>query len=54
MSKKQTCACHKQIIWSFAKPTIIVCEDCEKTFHYTAFKCDQCHGELTFFVKEGR
>ena len=52
MSKKETCACHKQIVWFYEKPTVIVCEDCEKTFHYTAFECDLCQGKLTHFVKE--
>ena len=46
-----SCACGKQIVWFFDKPTIIVCEDCEKTFHYTAKVCD-CGKKLTYFTKE--
>ena len=52
MTEIQNCACHKQIIWFLEKPTIVVCEKCEKTFHYTDEKCDECGGELTYFVKE--
>jgi rRNA maturation endonuclease Nob1 len=49
---KCNCACHSQIVWFFDKPTVIVCKECEKTFHYTAQKCDECGGRLTSFVQE--
>ena len=48
------CACHKQIVWFFDKPTIIVCEQCEKTFHFTDKRCDECKGKLTEFTREQR
>ena len=50
--KKCNCACCTQIVWFFDKPTVLVCEECEKTFHYTAKKCDCCNKELTHFTKE--
>lgn len=47
------CACGKQIVWYFnGKPTVIVCEKCEKTFYWTAKKCDICGGKLTYFTKK--
>ena len=49
---KENCACHKQIIWFFEEPTIIVCEKCEKTFHFQAEKCDICGGKLSEYVKK--
>ncbi len=46
------CECGKQIVWFFEKPTVIVCERCEKTFHYKSKFCDICGGKLTRLVKE--
>lgn len=46
------CACLKQIVWFFEKPTIIVCEKCEITLHYEDQKCRICGGKLTKFVKK--
>ena len=51
-NKDCNCACFKQIVWFFEKPTVIVCEKCEKTFYYTATKCDVCSGELSHYTKE--
>ncbi len=50
--EKRNCACYKQIVWFFEKPTIIVCEKCEKTFHYLAKYCNECGGQLSYYVKE--
>ena len=44
------CACHKQIIWFFDEPTIIACPTCEKTFHSTDNKCNECGGDLLNFT----
>jgi len=49
---KEICACHKQIVWFFDKPTIIVCENCERTFHYTYKICPECGLNLSYFIKE--
>ena len=47
-----TCECHGQIVWFFDKPTIYVCEACEKTVYYKHEKCPTCKGKLTEFVKK--
>jgi len=49
---KKTCACDKQIVFFFEKPTIIVCEDCEVTLYYDADKCPHCGKKTTEFVKK--
>jgi len=46
------CACYKQIVWYFEKPTVIVCERCEKTFNYLDKVCNECGGKLSYFVKD--
>ena len=46
------CACHKQIVWFFGKPTVIVCESCEKTFYHDVKYCDECDDKVTYFTKE--
>lgn len=45
------CACHNQIVWHFDQATVIVCEECERTFHYTDKICPHCNGELTEYVR---
>ncbi len=50
--KYKDCSCHKQIVWFFEKPTVIVCEKCEKTFHYSDEKCDICGGVLTEYQRK--
>jgi uncharacterized OB-fold protein len=45
------CACNSQIIWHFDQPTIMACENCEITFHYTVERCPHCGEEPTEFVK---
>ena len=46
------CACNKQIIWFFDEPTIIACENCEKTFYYNVKHCPDCGKKTTEFVKK--
>tara|TARA_R100001244_G_scaffold104496_3_gene77522 strand:- start:959 stop:1150 length:192 start_codon:yes stop_codon:yes gene_type:complete len=46
------CACHKQIIWFFEHPTIIACENCERTFYYKVENCPKCGKETTEFIKK--
>ena len=49
---KQNCAFHKQIVWFFDKPTVIVCESCERTFYHDITICPECRDEVTYFTKE--
>ncbi len=50
--QREVCACHKQIVWFFDQPTVIVCKECERTFHYQDKSCPECGGELTEFVEK--
>ncbi len=47
------CACHKQIVWFFDKPTVVVCKKCEKTFYHDVTHCNECGKPVTYFVEEG-
>jgi len=48
----KNCACHKQIIWYFDKPTIVACINCERTFYHDVVNCPECDEKITYFVKE--
>lgn len=48
---EKNCACNKQIIWFFDKPTIVACENCEITFYYDRI-CPYCGEEVSYFVEE--
>ena len=48
----KSCACNKQIVWFFEKPTIIVCKDCEITFFYDVEECPHCNKKTTSFIEE--
>lgn len=43
------CACNKQIVWFFEKPTIIACKNCEITFYHDVKVCPYCHKEVSYF-----
>ena len=53
-NKVKNCACHKQIVWFFDEPTIIACEDCERTFYHNVTTCPACGKKTTEFVKKER
>ncbi len=44
------CMCHKQIVFFFDQPTVIVCPTCEKTFHTEDKICYACDGDLVHFT----
>jgi uncharacterized OB-fold protein len=46
---KKNCACNKQIVWFFDKPTIIACKNCEITFYYDIEICPYCKTKTTEF-----
>jgi len=50
--KTKKCECHKQIVWFFEKPTVVVCRKCEKTIHYSKKECPFCGGKLSHFILE--
>jgi predicted amidophosphoribosyltransferase len=50
--KDYPCNCEYQIVWHFDKPTIVVCENCERTLYYDYQQCPVCKQEVTYFVKE--
>ena len=50
--KPENCACHKQIVWFFDEPTIIVCMDCERTFYWDVKTCPDCDKKTTEFIKK--
>ena len=58
MAKKFTkymehkCACENQIVWHFDKPTIVVCEECERTYYHDVKNCPTCGRPVSYYVKE--
>ena len=52
MADNKACACNKQIIFFFGKPTIVVCEECEITLYYDMKNCPYCGAETVEFVKK--
>ena len=50
--KEHPCACEYQIIWYYDKPTIIACEECERTLHHGDTICPVCKSKPIYFVRE--
>lgn len=50
-AKEHSCNCEYQIVWYFEKPTIVVCENCERTLHFEYTECPICKEEVSYFVK---
>lgn len=46
------CACNKQIVWYFGKPTIVACKECEITFYHDVKVCPYCGEKVTYFKEE--
>ena len=47
------CACNKQIVWHFGRPTIIACENCEITFYHDVLECPHCGDPVSYFERVG-
>ena len=52
MQKEKNCACNKQIVWFYEKPTVIACKECEITFYHETRTCPYCDREVSYFVEE--
>jgi len=51
-AKENGCMCEAQIVFFFEKPTIVVCEECERTLYYDCEVCPICSEPVTYFVRE--
>ncbi len=52
MKQVKNCACNKQIVWFYEKPTVIACKECEITFYHETRTCPYCDREVSYFVEE--
>ena len=51
-NEKIHCNCENQIVWYFEKPTVIICEECEITLHFSQKKCPKCGGKVSYYTNE--
>jgi len=49
--KEHSCACEHQIVWHFDKPTIVVCEECERTLWHDWKTCPICGNDVSYYEK---